>query len=109
MIVSSIDNLGENPTMSVLYPVGDTIEIHTFCAGTGLMNVIATATAPGTAAPGAQVSETPVFETVVHCPAPDGEAVVASSNVPEGWFVSVDAVPTDPSIRYQVLVGTVVD
>jgi hypothetical protein len=109
VIVSSSDNLDEIAHTSVLSPVGDTIEIHTICVGTGLLHVNATAVAPGTPAPGAVASETPVFETDVRCPAPNGEAVVASSSVSEGWFVNVDAVPSDPSIKYQVLVGTVVD
>lgn len=109
VIVSSSDNLGEIDHSSVLLPIGDTLEINSRCAGAGSLHVVATAAAPATDPPDPQATTLPVFEAVVDCPETTGESYLGGGTMAPGWFVSIDATPSDPSIRYQVLAGTIVD
>ena len=62
---------------------------------------------PSAAGPGSEaVTE---VDAVVACPEAIGDLFSGAGTMQPGWFVSVDAEPSDPSIRYQVLVGTIVD
>lgn len=41
-------------------------------------------------------------------PCPDGQSVSFAGSAPAGWFVASGATPSDPSIRYQILIGTAI-
>jgi hypothetical protein len=109
VIVSSQDNLAGITQSAVLLPAGDTVEVHTVCAGAGRVHVRVSASLPATATIGP--GETPfiLIESDVECPQAGGESMILAGTVEPGSFISVDAAPSDPSIRYQVLVGTIVD
>jgi hypothetical protein len=100
-MAATATNVGEIPHISVLRSITDTIEIYAQCVGTGTLTVTVTASPPKPVA-------TPSSLTTFDLPCPDAQSVSFGGSAPGGWFVASDAVPSDPSIRYQVLIATAI-
>ena len=67
------------------------------------MNVTAS---PPTQSSLAAVPPSPYTMTSFEIDCPDAQSVSIGGGAPAGWFVSTDGAPSDPSIRYQILVAT---
>jgi hypothetical protein len=106
-MAASASNLGRVSQVSVLRALTDIIEVYAACSGTGTLLVQVRVVPPATEAP-APTSQ-PLTETTLTCPDPNGQSISLETTAPAGWFANVDAIPSDPSIKYEVLIGTVVD
>ncbi len=100
-IAASTDNLGRSSRTFVHRRLEQSAEVYVACVGTGTLHVtvdaVKDAYSPGVS----------LVDEVVECPNVAGELLSLSTNVPIGWSPNPDAAPSDDSIRYQVLVGTV--
>ena len=100
-IAASTDNLGRSNRTFVHRRLEQSAEVYVACVGTGTLHVtvdaVKDAYSPGVS----------LVDEVVECPNVAGELLSLSTNVPIGWSPNPDAAPSDESIRYQVLVGTV--
>jgi hypothetical protein len=101
-------NVGEIRHISVLRSITNTIEIYAECVGTGTLTVTVNASPPVGETPAPQPVATPSSLTTFDLPCPDAQSVSFGGSAPSGWFVASDAVPSDPSIRYQILIATAI-
>jgi len=106
-IISSDDNLGGRTEVSVLAPMTEYVEVFIHCAGNGRLDVQIGATPPATDASEPAATPYDMAAASLECPQTNGESITLAA--PAGWFASPNAAPSDPSIRYQVIVGTIVD
>ena len=88
-------------------PMREYVEVFVQCAGNGRLDVRIGATPPATDASEPAATPYDMAATTIDCSATDRESITLAA--PAGWFASPDAAPSDPSIRYQILVGTIVD
>ncbi len=101
-VAASSDNLGKASQTSVHRRLGDEAEVFVACIGTGTLHVTVDAVKDAYSTGVSLVDET------VECPTSDGKRLSISTSIPVGWSPNPDAAPSNDSIRYQVLVGTVV-
>ncbi len=87
--------------VEVLRSITNTIEIYAECVGPGTLTVNVTASPP----PGLPAA-TPYSLTTFDLPCPDAQSVSFGGSAPAGWFVAGAAIPSDPSIVYQILNAT---
>jgi hypothetical protein len=101
-LAASDDNLGGVAETAVIRKLGDSSEIFAACTGSGSLHVSVTAIKT--------VDSDPVTlaDQIVACPDAEGQHIAVKTIVPAGWNANAEGVPSDPSIRYQVLVGTIV-
>ncbi len=96
-------NAGEITHVEVLRSITNTVEIHAECVGTGTLTVTVSVSPPSD-----MPAATPQSLTTFDLPCPDAQSVSFGGSAPAGWFVASDAVPSDPSIIYQVLIATAI-
>jgi hypothetical protein len=96
-------NAGEIRRVEVLRSITHTVEIYAECVGTGTLTVDVTASPPLD-----MPAATPYSLTAFDLPCPDAQSVSFGGSAPSGWFVASDAVPSDPSIVYQILIATAI-
>ncbi len=96
-------NAGEIIHVEVLRSVTHTLEIYAECVGGGTLTVNVRASPPPDL-PGASPQELTTFDL----PCPDAQSVSFGGSAPGGWFVASNAVPSDPSIVYQILIATAI-
>ena len=101
-------NLGGLPNTSVVRSITNTIEIYAECVGTGTLAVSVRASPPFAESPATEPVATPYSLTTFDLPCPDAQGVSFGGSAPSGWFVASDASPSDPSIRYQILIATAI-
>jgi hypothetical protein len=88
----------------VLRAITDTIDIYADCVGDGSLAVSVNAGPPPESPPPA-VPPSPYTMTTFELDCPDAQMVSFGGAAPAGWFISTDGTPSDPSIRYQILVA----
>ena len=99
---TNVDGIAE---ISVLRAITDTVEIYADCVGDGRLAVSVTASPPALSSPPA-VAPSPYQMTAFEIDCPDAQSVSFGGAAPVAWFVSTDGAPSDPSVRYQILVAT---
>ncbi len=102
-LAASDENFDGVGRAAVLRGLTESVDMFAACTGEGTLHVTVVAV------PNATDESVPLADTTVQCPAPDGQRISMSSAATAGWFANVNTDPSDPSLRYQVLVGTVVD
>jgi hypothetical protein len=107
-MAATATNIDEIPHISVLRSITNTIEIYAECVGTGTLAVSVNASPPLAESPAPEPVATPYSLTTFDLPCPDAQGVSFGGGAPSGWFVASDAVPSDPSIRYQILIATAI-
>ena len=91
--------------VAVLRPITETVEIYADCVGDGRLAVNVTASPPaGSSLPA--VPPSPYTMTSFEIDCPDAQSVSIGGAAPLGWFVSPGGAPSDPSVRFQILVAT---
>ena len=106
-MAASSSNLGTIAKVSILRAMTDFVEVYARCSGDGSIRVSVGAAPPATEAPGP--TSQLLAETTLECPDTDGQSISLAGTAPAGWFVSPTVTPSDGSIKYEVLVGTIVD
>jgi hypothetical protein len=90
--------------VAVVRAITETVEIYADCVGDGQLGVSVTAAPPaGSAPPGVPASADAITSFTLDCP--DAQTVSFGA-APAGSFVSTGGQPSDPSVRYQILVAT---
>ena len=90
--------------IAVLRAITDTVEIYAECIGDGRLAVSVNAAPPLESPP--PVPPSPYTMSSFEMDCPDTQGVSFGGAAPAGLFVSVDGAPSDPSVRYQILVAT---
>ena len=101
-LAASSDDFGGGAHGSVDHLAGDIVEAWVACTGTGTVHVTIVAVKNDVD------PSVPLVDEVIECPSPLGQPLSMSGVAPAGWSVNADGAPSDDSIRYQVLVGTIV-
>ena len=107
-LAMSADNIDQTAQQSNFRPMTAFAEILVRCAGRGRLTVRMTAGPPQNS-PDALATFAELGTTEVDCPRTDGITISLAGTAPDGWYASPDIDRSDPSITYQVLVGTIVD
>jgi hypothetical protein len=108
-LIASEDNLGRGTEVKVLAPMGEFVEVFIHCSGSGTLDVRISGAPPATDPPDPLATPYILAAATVECPETTGTGISLAGTAPAGWFASPEAAPSDPSIGYQVLIGTIVD
>jgi len=106
-MAASDSNLGTIAEVSILRAVTDFVEVYARCSGEGSIVVSIGAAPPATEAPFPTSLE--IAGTTLQCPDIDGQSISLAGTAPAGWFANPNVTPSSESIKYEVLVGTIVD
>ena len=106
-LTTSADNFDGSGQITNWRPMTAFAEIFAQCAGTGTLTVQVTAGVPQNHPDADFATPAPLGSMTVDCP--DTTIISLAGTAPDGWFASPDIEVSDPSIIYQVLVGTIVD
>jgi hypothetical protein len=99
-------NLGRLAMISILRTMTESVEVNAVCSGNGTLTVQVGAAPPATEVPGP--TSIPLVEMTLDCPDTNGQTYSLDGSAPAGWFANPNATPSDPSIKYEVLIGTFV-
>jgi hypothetical protein len=102
-MAATVTNAGEIARVEVLRSITHPVEIYAECVGPGTLTVNVTASPPPELP-----AATPYSLTTFDLPCPDAQSVSFGGSAPAGWFVAGAAVPSDPSIVYQILIATAI-
>ncbi len=109
-LAMSADNIDDgNGQITNWRPMTAFAEIFIQCAGSGQLSVQVTAGVPQNHPDAASATPAPLGAATLDCPNPAGLIISLAGTAPDGWFASPDIEVSNPSIVYQVLVGTIVD
>lgn len=100
-------NFGSVPQTTVIRTMTEFVEVNAVCTGIGTLLVRVNAAPQTTEAPAP--TSAPLVEVTLNCPDTNGQSFSLAGSAPAGWLPIPDSIPSDPSIRYEVLVGTIVD
>lgn len=106
-IAARESNLGPVAMTEILRAMTEFVEVNAVCSGEGTLVVQIGAAPPATEVPGP--TSVPLLGTTLTCPDTDGLSYSLAGSAPAGWFPNPNSIPSDPSIKYEVLVGTIVD
>lgn len=106
-MAASESNLGSITEVKVLRAITDFVEVYARCSGDGSIVVSIGVTPPASEAP--FPTSQSLAQTRLDCPDTNGQSISMGGTAPAGWFASPNVTPSDPSIKYEVLVGTIVD
>lgn len=105
VLAATADNLGRIGQTSVLHQTTETMEVRAACSGTGTIRVNIIALDPAT--PTDPDTTVTLVDQTLDCPDVPGQLVDTVGTAVVGSWVNIDVAPSDPQIRYEVLVGTV--
>ena len=108
-LIASEDNLGRGTEVQVLAPMTEFVEVFINCSGSGTLDVRINGNPPASDTEEPPASPVMLAAATVECPETTGTIISLAGTAPAGWFASPEAVPSDPSIGYQVLIGAIVD
>ena len=107
VIAATDRNLDGVGRASVLRKVRDQVEVVAVCAGSGTLRISAILVAPATDPPDPEPSTVPLLAWTIPCQVAPKTMSLATDRS-GGYFPNLDVAPSDPTLRYDVMLATVV-